>query len=130
MQQIRQHRAVGDIGRCRHHRMDQLRTAVDRDMRLQKVAVVAVLAASLLGFVALLLLDCLPQFLLRLGLVAPLAALSRETRRLFMEPSRSLAVLALSAVTIGFTILGFKLVSDGVGSHLPLGNWISACQAV
>jgi len=90
----------------------------------QKVAVVAVLAASLLGFVALLLLDCLPQFLLRFGLVAPLAALSRETRRLFMEPARSVAVLALSAVTMGFTILGFKLVADGVGSHLPFGNWI------
>jgi uncharacterized membrane protein YbhN (UPF0104 family) len=90
----------------------------------QKVAIVAVLAAGLLGFVALLLLDCLPQFLLRLGLIAPLAALSRETRRLFMEPARSVAVLALSAVTMGFTILGFKLVADGVGSHLPLGNWI------
>jgi uncharacterized protein (TIRG00374 family) len=90
----------------------------------QKVAVVAVLAAGLLGFVALLLLDCLPQLLLRLRLVAPLAALSRETRRLFMEPARSVAVLALSAVTMGLTVLGFKLVADGVGSHLPLGNWI------
>jgi hypothetical protein len=88
------------------------------------VVVVAVLAAGLLGFVALLLLDCLPQFLLRLRLVAPLAALSRETRRLFMEPGRSVAVLALSAVTMGFTILGFKLVADGVGNRLSLGNWI------
>jgi glycosyltransferase 2 family protein len=90
----------------------------------QKVAVVAVLVAGLLGFVALLVLDCLPQFLLRLQLVAPLAQLSRETRRLFMEPARSVAVLALSAVTMGFTILGFKLVADSVGSQLPLGNWI------
>jgi glycosyltransferase 2 family protein len=90
----------------------------------QKVAVVAVLAAGLLGFVALLLLDCLPQFLLRLRLVAPLAALSRETRRLFVQPARSAAVLGLSVVTMGFTILVFKLVADSVGSHLPLGNWI------
>src|SRR5262249_57857056 len=40
------------------------------------------------------------------------------------EPSGSVASLALSALTTGFTILGFKLVADGVGSHLPLGNWI------
>jgi hypothetical protein len=66
----------------------------------------------------------LPQFLLRLGLFAPLAALSHETRRLFMKPALSLAALALSAVTVSFTILGFKLVADAVGSHLPLGNWI------
>jgi hypothetical protein len=65
------------------------------------MAVVAVLAVSLLGFIALLLLDCLPQFVLRLGLVAPLATLSRETRCQFMEPARSVADLALSAVTMG-----------------------------
>src|SRR5262249_18264342 len=29
MQQIGQHRTVGDIGRCGHHRMDQLGSAVD-----------------------------------------------------------------------------------------------------
>jgi len=29
MQQFRQDPAVGDIGRCRHHRMDQLSSAVD-----------------------------------------------------------------------------------------------------
>ena len=32
VQQIGQHRAVGDIGRRRHHRVDQLAAAVDREM--------------------------------------------------------------------------------------------------
>jgi uncharacterized membrane protein YbhN (UPF0104 family) len=90
----------------------------------QKTAVVAVLGAGLLGLAALLTLDCLPRWLLRLRLIAPLAELSRETRRLFGHPGRCAAVLGLSAVTIGLTILGFKLVADGVGSRLPLGSWI------
>ena len=33
MQQIRQHRAVGNIGRRRYHRMDQLAAAVESKMR-------------------------------------------------------------------------------------------------
>jgi hypothetical protein len=90
----------------------------------QKAAIVTALGVGFLGLVALLLLDCLPRPLLRLQLVAPLAELSRETRRLFTRPARSAAVLGLSAVTMGFTILGFKLVADSVDSHLPLGDWI------
>jgi glycosyltransferase 2 family protein len=90
----------------------------------QKAVVLIVLGAGLLGLLALLLLDCLPRWLLRLRLIAPIAELSRETRRLLTRPARCAAVLGLSAVTIGLTILGFKLVADGVGSRLPLGSWI------
>jgi glycosyltransferase 2 family protein len=90
----------------------------------QKTAVLVVFGAGVLGLVALLLLDCLPRLLLRLRPIALLAELSRETRRLFRHPARCVAVFGLSAVTIGLTILGFKLVADGVGSRLPLGDWI------
>jgi glycosyltransferase 2 family protein len=93
------------------------------DLR-QKAVVLTVLGAGLLGLFALLLLDCLPRWLLRLRLIAPIAELSRETRRLLTRPARCAAVLGLSAVTIGLTILGFKLVADAVGSRLPLGSWI------
>ena len=50
--------------------------------------------------------------------------LSQETRRLFAHPARCGTVLGLSAVTIGLTILAFKLLGDGVGSRLSLGSWI------
>jgi len=90
----------------------------------QKAVVVAVLGAGVLGLIALLLLDCLPRSVLGLRLIAPLAELSRETRRLFTRPARCAAVLSLSAVTIGFTILAYKLIADGVGSRLSLASWI------
>jgi len=90
----------------------------------QKAVVVAVLGAGVLGLIALLLLDCLPHSVLSLRLIAPLAELSRETRRLFTRPARCAAVLSLSAVTIGFTILAYKLIADGVGSRLSLASWI------
>src|SRR5206468_9015376 len=59
----------------------------------QRGGVMAVLGAGLLGLLALLLLDCLPRPMLRLRVIAPLAELSRETRRLFMHPGRCGAVL-------------------------------------
>jgi uncharacterized membrane protein YbhN (UPF0104 family) len=90
----------------------------------QRCGVVAVLGASLLGLLALLLLDCLPRPMLRLRVIAPLAELSRASRRLFTHPRRCGAVLGLSAFTIGLTIFAFKLVADGVGSRLSLGSWI------
>jgi hypothetical protein len=96
----------------------------------QKAALVAVLGAGLLGFVALLILDCLPRFLLRLRLIAPLAELSRETRRLFGRPARCAAVFGLSVVTIGLTILGFNLVADGVSVRLPLSSWVMVVPPV
>lgn len=90
----------------------------------QRGVVTAVLGAGLLGLATLFLLDRLPRPLLGLRLVAPIAELSRESRRLFTHPARCGAVLGLSTVTIGLTILAFKLVADGVGSRLSLGSWI------
>ena len=44
MQQFGQDPAVGDIGWCRHHRMDQLGSAVDAEMRLHaEIPLVALL---------------------------------------------------------------------------------------
>jgi uncharacterized membrane protein YbhN (UPF0104 family) len=90
----------------------------------QRGVVVAVLGAALLGLIALFLLDYLPRPLLRLRLISSIAELSQETRRLFTHPARCGTVLGLSAVTIGLTILAFKLLGDGVGSRLSLGSWI------
>jgi glycosyltransferase 2 family protein len=89
----------------------------------QRGGVVAVLGAALCGLLALLSLDHLPRPMLRLRIIAPLAELSRESRRLFTRPGRCGVVLGLSAVTIGLTILAFKLVADGVGNCLSLWSW-------
>ena len=90
----------------------------------QRQGVAAVLCAGLLGLAALLLLDYLPRPLLRFRLIAPLAELARESRRLFAHAKRCSAVLGLSALTTGLSILAFKLVADGVGTRLSLGNWM------
>ena len=90
----------------------------------QRGGVVAVLGAALLGLLAFLFLDRLPRAILRLRVIAPLAKLSRESRRLFTHPRRCGTVLGLSTLTIGLTILAFKLVANSVGSRLPLADWI------
>src|SRR5215471_14780809 len=54
MQQIGQHRTVGDIGWRRHHRVDQLAAAVDPEMSLHpKVPLVALLGLMPLGIARL-----------------------------------------------------------------------------
>ena len=88
------------------------------------------LGGGLLGLPMLLFFDCLPVAMLRLRVVAPLAELSRESRRLFTHPRRCGAVLGLSTLTIGLTILAFKLVANSVGSRLPLTNWITIVPSV
>ncbi len=98
--------------------------------RRQKALVVVMLGAGLLGLVALFVLDRLPQPLLRLRLIAPLAELSRGSRRLFTKPARCAVVLGLSALTIGLTILAFKLVADGIGSRLSFGSWLAIVPPV
>jgi hypothetical protein len=47
--------------------------------------------------------------------------LSQETRRLFAHPARCGTVLGLSAVTIGLTILAFKLLGDGGAPYKAKG---------
>ena len=65
----------------------------------QRGVVMAVLGAGLLGLAALFLLDHLPRPLMGLRLIAPIAELSRESRRLFTHPARCGAVLGLSALS-------------------------------
>jgi len=55
--------------------------------------------------------------------VALLAELSRESRRLFADRRRAGIVLGLSVVTISLTIAAFKLIAEAIGTHLSLGNW-------
>jgi hypothetical protein len=90
----------------------------------QREGVVAVFAAALLGLLGLVLLDQMPRRILRHRAIAPLAELSRASRRLFTDPRRCSAVLGLSVCTIGLTILVFKLVGDAVGSRLSLESWV------
>jgi uncharacterized membrane protein YbhN (UPF0104 family) len=90
----------------------------------EQAGVIAGLAGGLVGLLALVTLDCLPRAMLRLRVIAPLAELSRESRRLFTHLKRCGAVLGWSVLTIGLTIIAFKLVADAIGSRLSLGSWI------
>jgi hypothetical protein len=90
----------------------------------ERSVVVAVLLFAMLGLIALVSLDCLPRPLLRLRVVTEFAELSRASRRLFADPGRCGAVLALSVVTIALTVLAFKLVGDAVGSRISFGSWM------
>ena len=89
----------------------------------QRDGVVAVFAGALLALLGLVSLDQLPRRMLRHRAIAPLAELSRESRRLFTHPRRCSAVLALSVCTIGLTVLAFKLLGDAVGSRLSVESW-------
>ena len=91
----------------------------------QRYGVVVLLGAALCGLVALFLVDYLPRRLLHFRLVAELAALSREGRRLFARPARSAAVISLAAATIGLSILGFMLVAKSLGVDLPFLSWVA-----
>jgi uncharacterized membrane protein YbhN (UPF0104 family) len=89
----------------------------------ERAGVVAVLAAAIAALLTLVSLDYLPRPLLGLRAIAPLAELSREGRRLFMHPGLCGAVLGLSILTIGLTVVTFKFIGDSIGSRLSLGIW-------
>jgi uncharacterized membrane protein YbhN (UPF0104 family) len=90
----------------------------------QRYGLILLLGVSLCGLIALFLIDYLPWRLLRFRLVAELAALSREGRRLFGRPVRSGAVLSLAAATVGLTIVAFMLVAGSLGVDLSFGSWV------
>jgi glycosyltransferase 2 family protein len=90
----------------------------------QRYGVVALLGAALCGLLALFLIDYLPRWLLHFRLVAELAALSREGRRLFARPARCGAVLSLAAATVGLSILASMLVGKGLGVELSFVTWV------
>jgi glycosyltransferase 2 family protein len=96
----------------------------------QGYGVVLLLGVALCGLFALFLMDYLPQRLLRFRLVAELAALSREGRRLFARPARSAAIVSLSAATVGFAILGVMLVANSLGVNLPFLAWLAIVPPV
>jgi uncharacterized membrane protein YbhN (UPF0104 family) len=90
----------------------------------QRYGMVVLLGAALCGLLALFLIDYLPRRLLRFRLVAEIAALSREGRRLFARPTRSGAVLSLGAATTGLTIVALMLVARSLGVDLPFDSWV------
>jgi len=90
----------------------------------QRYGLILLLGVSLCGLMALFLIDYLPWRLLRFRLVAELAALSREGRRLFGRPARSGAVLSLATATVGLSIAAFMLVADSLGVDLPFRSWV------
>jgi glycosyltransferase 2 family protein len=90
----------------------------------ERGVLVAVLLLAVSGLAALVSLDRLPRPILRLRVMTEFAELSRASRRLFRDPARCGAVLTLSVVTIGLSVLAFKLVGDAVGSRLTFGSWM------
>ncbi len=91
--------------------------------RAARVSTTLLFAVAALALAALFAADRLPWPLRRLRLAAPLAELAREARRLSLEPRRSPMILGLSAVSIGLSILAFKLVGDAVGVHRSVAVW-------
>jgi glycosyltransferase 2 family protein len=89
----------------------------------ERIGMMAVFVAAVMGLVGLVSIDHLPAPLLRLRAVAPLAELSRESRRLLRDGKRCAAVMGLSLLTIGFSILAFQLAGDAVGSRLSFAVW-------
>jgi glycosyltransferase 2 family protein len=91
----------------------------------QRYGVVLLLGAALCGLFVFFFMDYLPpRRLLRFRLVSELAALSREGRRLCSRPGRLGALLGLTAITMGLTILAFMLVAHSLGVDLPFGSWV------
>jgi uncharacterized membrane protein YbhN (UPF0104 family) len=90
----------------------------------QRYGVVLLLGAALCGLLALFLIDYLPWGLLRFRLVAELAGLSREGRRLFGRPARLGALTGLSVATVGLTIVASMLVAESLGVDLSFCSWV------
>ena len=90
----------------------------------QRYGVVLLLGAALCGLLALFVIDYLPWGLLRFRLVAELAGLSREGRRLFGRPARAGALTGLSVATVGLTIVASMLVAESLGVDLSFFSWV------
>src|SRR6266436_2115162 len=68
--------------------------------------------------------DGLPAAAAIARLVAELAELSRQGRRLFVRPGRCGAILGLAAATTGLSILATMAVADSLGIDLPFLSWV------
>ena len=91
---------------------------------LQQRLLVLVLAAAISALAALFLIDRLPRPVLRLRLVAPLADLSVEARRVFFDVQRVVPILVFAAASIGLTILSADLAARCVHLDLSFGRWL------
>jgi glycosyltransferase 2 family protein len=89
----------------------------------QRAAAVMIFIGAVAGAAGLLLFDLLPERLLRLPLLGQIAALSRESRRVFGQPQRAAAVFALSAAAVALNVLIYKALGDGLGHPLPVADW-------
>ncbi len=90
----------------------------------EKRIILAVLVAAIGGLASLFVLDWVTSFAARWPVIAFLADLSRDARRLCSELSRLAMVLLLSGLGIGLTVLSFKFLGDSVGVHLSYPNWL------
>jgi glycosyltransferase 2 family protein len=90
----------------------------------ERAGIVAVLGAALSALLGLPLMDCLPARLLRLPLIGALAELSRESRRLVTRPRRCAAVLGLSVIAVGLSVLASMLIGDSLGVRLSFVTWL------
>ena len=97
--------------------------AIIRDP-LQQRLLLLVLGAATSGLAALFLIDHLPRRLLGLRQVVPLANLSVEARRLFLEPRRAGPIFGLALVTTGLTVLAADLAGRCVNLYLSLALWL------
>jgi uncharacterized membrane protein YbhN (UPF0104 family) len=96
----------------------------------QGAGAVILLALAGSGIVALLLLDKLPQRLMRLSMLAPLAALSRQSRRLCVQPRTIVPVLGISMVVAMLNILTFKLLGGSVAIGLAFATWVAVVPPI
>ncbi len=91
---------------------------------LQQRTLVGVFGAAAVGLVALFVLDRLPAGMVRLRAVQPFAELSRDARRIVLDPQRIVGLLLLSSVGIGLSILSIELVASSVGIAIPFVEWL------
>ena len=90
----------------------------------QQRLLLLVLAGAASGLAALFLVDRLPRIVVRLRPVTPLADLSVEARRIFLDPRRAVPILGLALVTTGLTVLAADLAGQCVNLHLSFSLWL------
>jgi glycosyltransferase 2 family protein len=91
---------------------------------LQQRLLLLVLAATTSALAALFLIDRLPRPLRRLRLVAPLANLSIEARRVFLDVRGALPILGLAVVSAGLSILSADLAGRCISLDLSYSRWL------
>jgi glycosyltransferase 2 family protein len=90
----------------------------------QQRLLLLVLGGATSSLAALFLIDRLPRALRRLRPIAPLANLSIEARRIFLDPRRAVPIFGLAVVSAGLTILGADLAGRCVSLDLSFSRWL------